>query len=403
MPEPTYLDRTKPDRDRVMEKVRPKLTKEDIKELLRRGGNILSGFAVANGIRSLIAETSGNVLPALTDSATPMASLPVALPEPRWRPGRDRPGGGPGGPPEGSNNIEDIIWLDIPWSELVEIIGLLFDLPFLMSKDKDKLTSYTLKVRGIKKSGPESRIDNEATFVARLERWRATYNARPEDYPDLTADDIPTVEQFPYDLTDNRYKRIEEKWEPDSKAVVFLLLDTSGSMYGETIAIARFYFLLNLIWLRSRYEEVDIVYIPHGGWAMEVETEEEFFGIDANGGTDFVPAYELSMDIANRRYPLSSYNRYLFHATDGVEDFPPRIAAALERLVDPGDADFNYVGLCIVDTWFGGSWKSQLEQAYDLLSDRALRRIGIGKVRSQDEVPEVMKLILTKDPVEAEA
>lgn len=399
MPEPTYLDRTKGDRDRLMQRVRPQLTKDHIKDLMRRGGSILGSYAVANAMRTMFVDDNQMMVPAVADSVTPEASLPVGVGEPRWRPGRDKPGSG-GGPPDASNDIEDIIWLDIPWSEIVELIGLLFDLPFLLAKDKDKLTSYTLKVRGISKNGPESRRDEEATFAARLERFRACYNARPEAYPGLDIDDVPTVEQFPYELIDQRFKRIEEKWEPDSKAVVFLLLDTSGSMFGETIAIARFYFLLNLIWLRSRYEEVDIVYIPHGGWAMRVDTEEEFFGIDANGGTDFVPAYELAMDIADREFPTTSYNRYLFHATDGVEDYPPRIADALERLVDPGQADFNFVGLCIVDTWFGGSWKSQLEQAYDLLSDKAVRHIGIGKVRSQDDVPDVMKQILTKDAVD---
>lgn len=401
MPEPTYLDRTKGDRDRLMERIKPQLTKDHIKDLMRRGGNILGSYAVNTGMRSLFVDGDKNMLPAILNTVMPQASLPVGVGEPRWRPGRDRPGAG-GGPPDASNDIDDIVWLDIPWSEITEIIGLLFDLPFLLSKDKDKLTSYTLKIRGIKNTGPEARLDLEATFIARLERWRAAYNARPEDYPGLIADDIPTVEQFPYETIDQRFKRIEEKWEPDSKAVVFLLLDTSGSMYGETIAIARFYFLLNLIWLRSRYEEVDIVYIPHGGWAMRVDTEEEFFGIDANGGTDFVPAYELAMEIAEREFPITSYNRYLFHATDGVEDYPPRIADALTRLVAPDGADFNFVGLCIVDTWFGGQWKSQLEQAYDMLSQAALAHIGLGKVRSQDEVPDVMKQILTKDKVDTE-
>lgn len=388
LPEPTYLDRTQPDRARFYERIRPQVTADHIKDLLRRGGPILS-LAVPASLSS-----------GYTSDSTPFVTIPIGVGEPRWRPGRDRPGTG-GGPPDASNNVEDFIYLDIPWSEVVEMIGLLFDLPFLIAKDSDRLKAAGFKIRGLTKTGPQMRKDDEATFIARLERWKATYNARPEDFPDLSLDDIPSIEQFPYALADDRFKRVEVVFEPDAKAVAFLLLDTSGSMFGEAIAIARFYFLLNLIWLRSRYEEVEIVYIPHGGVPLRVETEHEFFSFDANGGTDFVPAYNLAAEIAEREFPISQYNRYLMQATDGQEDNPYLVARRLERLVDPGGEDFKYIGICIVDTWWSGSWQSLLEAAFELVSEEAKVHIGLGKAQSQDDVPEAMRQILTKDKTAA--
>ncbi len=393
-PEPTYLDRTKPDRDRFMERIKPQITRDHIKELLRRGGDFLKGNRVAGP------DGARNCLP-LSGFDLPAASLPIGIGEPRWRPGRDKPGSGGGGP-DASDDPGDLVFLPISWEELAELLSLLFDLPWLLAKDKDKILAYTVKIRGIKKTGPKARLDLEATFKARLERYRAMVNARPEEFAaqGLSVDDIPTVEQFPYDQIDLRYKRVEEKWDPDSKAVVFFEFDTSGSMSGEPMAIARFYFLLNLIWLRSRYGQVDVVFIAHNAEAFRVQTEQEFFTIDANYGTMFTPAHELAMQIAAAEYPASAYNRYAFHATDGYNFEPDSaLAEVIERMVTEGQGDFNYFGYLEIDTYgWGGGGQAPGMRAINLLSERARQHVGAARVRSQDEVPDAMKQILDKDP-----
>lgn len=413
MPEPTYLDRTKPDRDRFMERIKPQITKDHIKELLRRGGSIFGAQAIGgepvfqgpdawmafqgvtvsgDSAKEFVPETGATL-------HVPTASLPIGVGEPRWRPGRDRPGAGGGGP-DASDDPSDLVFLDLSYEELAELLAVLFDLPFLLAKDEDKILAYTMKVRGIKKNGPEARLDLESTFAARLERWRATVTTRPEEFPGLAPEDIPSVEEFPYDQIDLRYKRVEEKWDPDSKAVVFFELDTSGSMGGEPLAIAKFYFLLNLIWLRARYGEVDVVYVPHNAEAFRVDNERDFFRIQESGGTMFIPAHELCMEIAAREYPANLYNRYAFHATDGYNFEPPQqLAEVLERMVTEGQGDFNFFGYLEIDTYgWGGGRSLPGMQAIMLMSEGAKSHCGWARVKSQDEVPDAMKQIVDKDP-----
>jgi uncharacterized sporulation protein YeaH/YhbH (DUF444 family) len=416
MPEPSYLDRTKPDRDRFQQRIKPHITKDHIKDLLRRGGDFFQGLTTDGTIAfnrvggddalpTLLqgVRIAGNSLPMnwVPESgvtlAVPMASLPIGIGEPRWRPGRDKPGAGGGGP-DASDDPSDLVFLDVSWEELAEMLALLFDLPFLDPKEADKILTYRMRIKGIKKTGPQARLDLPATYKARLERFRAIYNARPEEFPGLSIDDIPTVDQFPYDSADRRFKRIEEEWDPDSKAVVFFEFDTSGSMGGEPMAIARFYFLLNLIWLRARYGEVDVVLIPHNAQAFRVTTEKEFFTIDAGGGTIFSPAHELAMEIRLREYPSSSHNAYAFHATDGFNfEDPSFLAEVIERMLAPGGGNFNFFGYLEIDPYGYGSYTTGGMQAILQLSADALNRTGAAKVHSIDEVPDAMRAIVAKD------
>jgi uncharacterized sporulation protein YeaH/YhbH (DUF444 family) len=397
-PEPIYLDRTKPDRDRFSERIRPLINKDHIKDLLRRGGDFLKGVHVRGpGMTEYVPLSDFQF-------AIPEASLPIGVGEPHWRPGRDRPGGGGGGG-EASDDPADLVFLDISWEELAELLSLLFDLPWLLAKDADKILAYKLRIRGVKKTGPKARLHLEATFKERLKRYRTLFNARPEEFQakGLSLEDIPTVEQFPFEETDMRYKRVEERWDPDSKAVVFFEFDTSGSMSGEPMAIARFFFLLNLIWLRARYGDVDVVLIPHNAAAFRVRTEQEFFTIDAGGGTLFIPAHELCMEIADLEFPAAVYNRYAFHATDGYNFEPPAdLAESIERMVNPSQGAFNYFGYLEIDTYgWGGSWGALPgTQAINMLSNAARSRVGRSRVQTLDQVPDAMKEILDKDPAQ---
>jgi uncharacterized sporulation protein YeaH/YhbH (DUF444 family) len=419
MPEPAYLDRTTPDRDRFLQRIKPLINKDHIKNLLRRGTDFFQAQVdgqtayqrvggdqalpnIFQGVNIAYQDGARNFVPATGyQLAVPMASLPIGVGEPRWRPGRDRPGGGGCGP-DASDDPEDLVFMDITLEELAEMLALLFDLPFLLSKEEDKILAYRLRIKGVKKTGPRARLDMQATFIARLERFRATYNARPEDFPGLSIEEIPTVEQFPYDRVDMRYKRIEEQWDPDSKAVAFFEFDTSGSMGGEPMAIARFFFLLNLIWLKGKYGTVDIVLLPHNAIAFRVTTEKEFFTIDAGGGTMFSPVHEMAIEIRQREFPSSTHNAYAFHGTDGYNFEPPAVLAeVIERLLSPSDGDFNYFGYLEIDPygWGGGGWKTGGMQAIDLLSPGAQQRTGWARVHTLDEVPDAMKQILAKDTV----
>lgn len=213
------------------------------------------------------------------------------------------------------------------------------------------------------------------------------------------SDEIPSVEQVPFHKTDQRFGRIEERPDPDSKAVAFLILDRSGSMSGDPIAIAKAYFLLNIIFLRAKYKNVAIVMIAHDAHAERIKNERDFYQIDAGGGTVAVPAWKMTLDIAAQEFPAASWNRYMFHATDGqLFDGERVIQEWWTKIVeDP----FNYCGyLEVITGWGGGSDPN----AWDI-AGRALlglkpaiaSRVGMARVASIQDLPRAFAEILDKD------
>ncbi|MCA1596320.1 MAG: DUF444 family protein [Chloroflexi bacterium] len=109
-------------------------------------------------------------------------------------------------------------------------------------------------------------------------------------------------------------------WEPDirfeSNAVVLAMMDVSGSMGAFEKYIARSFYFWMVRFLRTRYQNVQIVFISHHSEAREV-TEEEFFNKGESGGTRVSSAYQLALDIIGERFPTADWNIYPFHFSDG--------------------------------------------------------------------------------------
>ena len=122
---------------------------------------------------------------------------------------------------------------------------------------------------------------------------------------------IPFID--PFDLKYNR--RMPQKVE-SSKAVVFCLMDVSGSMDEAKKDIAKRFFILLYLFLNRTYETIEIVFIRHHTTAKEV-TEKEFFYSRETGGTVVSSALELMQDIIQSRYPATEWNIYGAQASDG--------------------------------------------------------------------------------------
>ncbi|MGD9681165.1 MAG: DUF444 family protein [Candidatus Obscuribacterales bacterium] len=410
LPQPAYLDRTIDDRRRFMERAKPKITKDVLKQIIRGDSGIMDMTEgkpitrLANLLLShelmrdcFVASESGMIyvpMNASTFAAGGNIEVPIGIDEPSWWPGRDKAGGGGGGSQAGEDDA-DIVYLPITYEEFVELLKLLFDLPFLKQTDEDKLLVYSMKMRGLKKTGPMARWDKVATAKARLERFKTMINARPDDFPGLTPDSYPSAEDFPFHKTDLRFKRVEERWDPDSKAVVFMNLDTSGSMAGEPLAIAKFYFLLNLIWLRTKYNTVAVVYIAHNHRAERIRSEADFFRVGENGGTAFAPTHELTWQIAQAEFGGDAWNKYSLHATDGFSfDGEDVISGWIAKLIRGG---FNYFGYCEVDLgWGWGGMTEGMRSVQNTPSD-VRQHCGWARCKTLDDVPEAMMKIMTGD------
>ena len=118
------------------------------------------------------------------------------------------------------------------------------------------------------------------------------------------------------DPVDIRYNRFEQQPLPNANAVMFCLMDVSSSMGEREKDLAKRFFVLLHLFLKRRYERIDIVFIRHTHEAGEVD-EETFFYSTQSGGTVVSTALEEMMRIIKQRYPAHEWNIYAAQASDG--------------------------------------------------------------------------------------
>lgn len=122
---------------------------------------------------------------------------------------------------------------------------------------------------------------------------------------------IPFLDEF-----DVRYNLTTREPQPSSKAVMFCIMDVSGSMSQATKDMAKRFFILLYLFLKRNYDHTDVVFIRHHTSAKEVD-EEEFFYSRETGGTIVSSALRLMKAIVADRYPTSAWNIYAAQASDG--------------------------------------------------------------------------------------
>ncbi|MFV0275755.1 MAG: YeaH/YhbH family protein [Parahaliea sp.] len=118
------------------------------------------------------------------------------------------------------------------------------------------------------------------------------------------------------DDVDIRYHRHYQEPIPHSKAVMFCLMDVSGSMDQSIKNLAKRFYILLYLFLSRNYDRTELVFIRHHTVAKEVD-EEEFFNSRETGGTVVSSALELMKAIIEARYPSSEWNIYGAQASDG--------------------------------------------------------------------------------------
>jgi uncharacterized sporulation protein YeaH/YhbH (DUF444 family) len=125
------------------------------------------------------------------------------------------------------------------------------------------------------------------------------------------------VKHVPYlDPIDLRYRNRIKVPVPSAKAVMFCLMDVSGSMDEARKDMSKRFFMLLYLFLTRHYEKIDLVFIRHHTQAAEV-TEDEFFHATETGGTVVSSALTLMHEIVRARYPSGEWNIYGAQASDG--------------------------------------------------------------------------------------
>ncbi|MGF7133485.1 uncharacterized sporulation protein YeaH/YhbH (DUF444 family) [Paraburkholderia sp. EB58] len=122
---------------------------------------------------------------------------------------------------------------------------------------------------------------------------------------------IPFID--PFDL---RYVNRVKQPTPSSQAVMFCLMDVSGSMDEQRKDLAKRFFILLYLFLKRNYEKIEVVFIRHHTRAEEVD-EDTFFHSTESGGTVVSSALELMKKVQEERYSPTEWNIYGAQASDG--------------------------------------------------------------------------------------
>lgn len=150
---------------------------------------------------------------------------------------------------------------------------------------------------------------------------------------------VPFIDTF-----DLRFKNYAKKPVPTSKAVMFCLMDVSGSMDQATKDMAKRFYILLYLFLSRTYKNVEVVYIRHHTQAKEVD-EQEFFYSQETGGTIVSSALKLMDEIIQDRYQGSDWNIYAAQASDGDNwaDDSPQCRDLLVKKLLPVTRYFAYI------------------------------------------------------------
>ena len=252
--------------------------------------------------------------------------------------------GGAGKQASDSGEDEDDFEFTLSQDEILDIFFEDLELPNLVRTTLKETPVKTWKRAGLTTAGSPTQINLMRTMRNSFGRRLALKRPRPEDIEKLEAEiaaleaEEPSDEETKnhvlalrdmldkaiakrkwvafIDPIDVRFNSFVEQPVPTSQAVMFCLMDVSGSMGEREKDLAkRFYMLLHLF-LKRRYEKVDVVFIRHTHDAQEVD-EQEFFYSRQSGGTIVSTALDKMLEIQKERYNTADWNIYAAQASDG--------------------------------------------------------------------------------------
>ena len=246
----------------------------------------------------------------------------------------DGAGGKPKDPGEGDG--EDAFRFVLSRGEFVDLFLDDLELPDLTKRKLAEAESEGLQRAGYATSGSPANISVSRTVSRALARRVALRRPRPEAISELEAeledcDDeaqkselIARIESLKskmrripwFDPIDVRYRRFETYPKPVAQAVMFCLMDVSGSMSEHMKDLAKRFYMLLYVFLKRRYRHVEIVFIRHTDRAEEVDEQTFFYG-PASGGTMVSSALAAMHEIVRSRFRPSDWNIYAAQASDG--------------------------------------------------------------------------------------
>jgi len=249
--------------------------------------------------------------------------------------------GGRGKDASSSGDGEDDFSFTLSQDEILDLFFEDLELPNLVKTTLKEIKTYTWRRAGLTTSGSPNQINLVRTMRNSFGRRLAMRRPKVEDIEALKqelaacmaadprddariktlAEEIEALEHrrkwVPFlDPVDVRFNSFQQQPIPTSRAVMFCLMDVSGSMGEREKDLAKRFFMLLHLFLKRRYERLDIVFIRHTHDAQEVD-EHTFFYSRQSGGTIVSTALEEMKKIVHERYATGEWNIYAAQASDG--------------------------------------------------------------------------------------
>lgn len=267
----------------------------------------------------------------------------------------DKPedGSGQGGTKGGLGTSEDEFEFVLNPDEYLDFIFEDLELPDLVKKQIKDVTKVKPRRAGFTNVGNPSQLDVVRSLKNSLGRRIGLGRPTEEEIEELkkrieeaTGDERAQLELelaelerrkivIPWlDPFDVRYRNFTPTPQPMTQAVMFCIMDVSGSMGQREKDLAkRFFFFLHMF-LRRKYEKVDIVFLKHHEQAFEVD-EDDFFHSRESGGTVVSTAIELAKKVIDERYNINDWNIYVAQVSDGdnYADDNTQVSEAMDMLL----------------------------------------------------------------------
>lgn len=332
-------------------------------------------------------------------------------------------GGKGGGQGQGSGDTDEFSFV----LDKSEVLDLLFDDMELPDFVKDHLKTnkeFTRRRAGFTLDGDICRLDIKQTMKNAMMRKIAakkrlankTREEMDEELEKLT-DPLPAyidrvkklnkgLKKIPYlDEIDVRYRDIKVESKPSKQAVMFCLMDVSGSMTKDAKELAKKFYILLHLFLEKNYDDVEVVFVRHTEEAKEVE-EEEFFYSRETGGTIMSSGLKLIKEIIEDRYDLEHWNIYIAQCSDGdnfTED-DQQFKSMLLKSILPMVQYYAYIqiGLPFMSAYFGysmleGIHKDDVE-LYPIIEEvmKMNKKLQAGTVVSSKDIYPVLKKLFKR-------
>ncbi len=329
------------------------------------------------------------------------------------------PSGGGRGSASGDGSGEDEFRFALSDEEFIDLFLEDLELPDLAKRQVMGEKKEQPRRAGFRSSGPPAMISVPRTMRNSLARRLALKRPKPQEVKDLEArlkeleeradpadlDEIQEIKaqiarhakrsrDIPFiDPVDVRYRRFESDPKPVAQAVMFCLMDVSGSMDEHLKDLAKRFYSLLYLFLSRRYRYVEVVFIRHTHEAKEVD-EDTFFNSRETGGTVVSTALEEMMRVVADRFPPANWNIYAAQASDG-DNLPidnEKTVALLKSSILPLCQYYAYieVGREPEERRRGIEPPSTLWRAYDLILSPQLP-MAMRKVRDRRDIYPVFR------------